>query len=271
MNVDVSARLVLGGDEPDDPIKQTLDRPLLVDLIPAHLDMGLYEDIRGETVFREPTQMYVTTTSELSENLVGDTVRIYGRLSPFNPVASFIDVSLDVEATDRTVTLKDAVYVNTPSGDFEASFEVEEESELGTGDWVVQSKFDKERLRYNPVEGKSPKLHIPVGILAQSSAKVGGTDGPIPGVGRAVVAFGPAPYAMLETGWQAMYESAMSILQARRFTETTLKGFCAAKGSSATLADLQNTLAASGDADLFTLVLAGRNDSDTGVTMKLSD
>ncbi len=272
VSVNVSARLVLGGDEPDAPIVQTLQWSLLIDLIPAHRDMDYYDqDTYVQTIAREPVQIYITTTSELSEDQIDETVRIHGRLSPFNPVVPGIDVSLNVEAADRTETHRDDVIVRSPSGIFETSFKVKGENELGSGDWVIQGKFDKLSVRYNPVEGESPKLHIPVGSLAQSSAKAAGTDGPIPGVGQAVVAFGPAPNALLETGWQATYESAMSLLQARRFTETTLKGFCAAKGSPATLADLHSTLAASSDADLFTLVLAGPNDSDSGLSMKLSD
>ena len=270
VNVDVLARLVVGSDETDDPIVQTLDWSLVVDLIPAHRSMDDFDDTYVETISRESAQIYITTTSDLSENQIDETVSIHGRLSPFNPVASFIDVSLNVEAANRTETLKGNVRVRGPSGDFETSFKVKGEDELGSGHWVVHSEFDELSLVYNPVKGKSPKLHIPVGHLAQSSAKVGGTDGPIPGVGRAVVAFGPAPNALLETGWQAMYESAISLLRARRFTETTLKGFCAAEDSPATLADLQSTLAASSDADLLTLVLAGPNDSDSHVSMKLS-
>ena len=272
VNVDVSARLILDGGEPENPIVQVLEPPILVDMIAPGQDMGAYPDILWvDTVFREPTQIYVTTTSDLSESSTDDTVQIQGRLSPFNPVVNTMDVSLDVEGVDRTETQKDAIYVRSPSGEFRTSFRIKRDDELGAGDWVVQGAFDKLNLRYNPVKGQSPKLRVPVGSRVQSSAKVAATDDPIPGVGRAVVAFGPAPNALLETGWQATYESAISILQARRFTDATLRGFCTTKGSPATVVDLQTTLATSSDADLFTLVLAGPNATGSPGSIELSN
>lgn len=271
----ITARLVL----PTDPGRSIIQSELvLIDMVRPTQTLLDIEETR-DTLLRDPVQIYVATTSDLSESRAGDSVGILGRISP-NPGVLYMDVSLDIEGTGRTET-QQGIYI-LHSGLFQTSFEVAVEEELSAGDWVMQAGFDNTNNRRNPVEGRSPQLRIAVGKLAQAAAKRP-PDGkqeknirltaaePIPGVGRAFIAFGPSPRPEVEAGWRATYNGMVQILKQRRFTDITLLSFSDADGSPATLSQLQTSLRDSVDADIYTVVLAGPNDPDIPGSVELSD
>lgn len=104
-----------------------------------------------------------------------------------------------------------------------------------------------------------------------AAARVNAAAAPIPGIGRAVIAFGPCPRPELEAGWRATQQAIVRILKERRFADTTLLGFSAVDGSPVSLAELETSLAESVDADVLTVVLAGPNAPDIPGSVQLSE
>ncbi len=271
VRADITARMWTGNDS-DTPLIQAI--PVFIDMVPSSVDLQLLPET-VDTVLREPVQIYIATTSRLSESNVGDRVEVFGRISP-NPDVLKVDVSLEVEGTERKETQTD-VYISAISGMFKTSFAVESEDELNAGDWIVQARFDNSYSRTNPAFGKSPRLRIPVGKLraaakgpAAEKAPAAAVE-PIPGIGRAFVAFGPAPRPELESSWRALYETTVRILKERQFTDTTLSAFNSLDDTPATVAQLEASLAASADADVYTAVLAGPNADGISGSIQLSD
>lgn len=268
-DVVIHARLVVA-DLPDVYLTKTF--PIRIDMLKFGQNLGELQ-VNSDTVLSDPVQIFISTPSDLTESQVGDKVTIYGRITP-NPDVGTVDVSLNID--EAGIRREFDSIVNDSSGLFDAEFEIREEDELTSGDWQIQAQFDTSQSSISPASGISPILRIPVGHAAPVSGKTSGAqerqaDKVIPGVGRSIVAFGPAPNAVVESGWSATQQELVEILRGRRFTESTLRAYNAVEGSPVSSAELAAGLALSSDTDLYTVILAGPNDPDAPGSVRISD